>query len=144
MASKEVEKPGVQEPQAPETESTAMLEQAAKILEDAKRVAAEILENAQQAAQVQDMNGPVNGGKKEDDYFEEMVTVELFKDGRDYKGDVFLSLNGETIRVKRGVPMKIKRKFAILIEQANREAIRTAEYDENMQQEFRANMGLLI
>lgn len=47
---------------------------------------------------------------------EEYVEVTLFKDGRDYKDDVFVAVNGERLQIKRGVPVRIKRKFARVIE----------------------------
>lgn len=46
----------------------------------------------------------------------EYVEVTLFSDGERYKDDVIVSVNDETIRIKRGVPVKIKRKFANVLE----------------------------
>ena len=46
-----------------------------------------------------------------DPYLEEYVEIQLFKDGKDYKDDVFVSCNGENCLIKRGVPVKVKRKF---------------------------------
>ncbi|MBO6267931.1 MAG: hypothetical protein J6N19_02155 [Clostridium sp.] len=50
------------------------------------------------------------------DPMEEYVEIELFKDGGKYKDDVYVSVNGETCLVQRGVPVKIKRKFAEVIQ----------------------------
>ena len=47
---------------------------------------------------------------------EELVTVQLFKDGDKYKDDLYVAVNGERILIQRGVPVKIKRKFAEVIE----------------------------
>ena len=52
------------------------------------------------------------------DPMEEYVEVELFKDGGKYKDDVYVSVNGETCLVQRGVPVKIKRKFAEVIRES--------------------------
>jgi hypothetical protein len=49
--------------------------------------------------------------KKNDEY----VEVRLFKDGDRYRDDVLAGINGYMIRIKRGVPVKIKRSFAELI-----------------------------
>lgn len=60
------------------------------------------------------------------DPMEEYVEIELFKDGGKYRDDLFVSVNGENCIVQRGVPVKIKRKFAEVIknsmEQSNRAA----------------------
>lgn len=56
--------------------------------------------------------------KKTVDPMEEYVEIELFKDGGKYKDDVYVSVNGETCLVQRGVPVKIKRKFAEVIRQS--------------------------
>lgn len=52
--------------------------------------------------------------KKGDDYIE----VRLFKDGDRYRDDVLVGINGYMCRIKRGVPVKIKRRFAELISHA--------------------------
>lgn len=45
-------------------------------------------------------------------YGEEYVEVVLIKDTGRNSGDVFIGVNGENCVVKRGVPVRIKRKFA--------------------------------
>ena len=49
--------------------------------------------------------------KKADDY----VEIRLFKDGDKYKDDVLVGINGYMCRIRRGVPVKIKRSFAKVI-----------------------------
>lgn len=46
---------------------------------------------------------------------EEYVEIELFKDGDRYKDSLYVAVNGENCLVPRGVPVKIKRKFADVI-----------------------------
>ncbi len=75
---------------------------------------------------------------KKDDRLEEYVEVRLFKDGKRYKDDVFLCVNGENCVVQRGVPVKIKRKFAIVLEQSMKQDLDSAEYSEAKQAEFEA------
>ena len=48
----------------------------------------------------------------------EYVEIRLFKDGDKYKDDVLVGINGYMCRVKRGVPVKIKRRFAEVIAQS--------------------------
>ena len=47
-----------------------------------------------------------------------MVKVRLFKDNQNYTGDVFVSVNGENCVIPRGRWFKIKRKFALVIDQS--------------------------
>ncbi|MBO7149245.1 MAG: hypothetical protein J6V93_05235 [Clostridia bacterium] len=46
------------------------------------------------------------------------VEVRLFKDGERYRDDVLVGINGYMCRIKRGVPVKIKRSFARIIAQS--------------------------
>lgn len=85
------------------------------------------------------------GGKKEkrtpDPWLEEYVPIELFKDGKEYKDDVFVSVNGENCRIQRGVPVKIKRKFALVLENSQLQDIAAAEFAEARQEEYRKEAG---
>lgn len=47
---------------------------------------------------------------------EELVEIKLFKDNNKYKDPVFVSCNGETIAIERGVRVQIKRKFAEILD----------------------------
>ena len=58
---------------------------------------------------------------------EELVEVKLFKDTGKYKDDVFVGCNGETIAIKRGERVKIKRKFAEVLDNSERQDYETAE-----------------
>ena len=71
-----------------------------------------------------------------DPWLEEYVSVQLFKDGKDYKDDVYVSVNGENCRIQRGVPVKIKRKFALVLEQSQAQDVRAAEFAEARQSEY--------
>ena len=64
----------------------------------------------------------------------ELVEVELFKDNDKYKDDVYVSVDGEHIQIKRGVKVKIKRKFAEVLansEAQRKSAIRSMENFKN-------------
>ena len=67
---------------------------------------------------------------------EEYVTVQLFKDGRQYKEDVYVSVNGENCVIKRGYPVQVKRKFALVLEQGQAQDLAAAEYAESRQREY--------
>lgn len=40
---------------------------------------------------------------------EELVTIRLFKDNERYRDDVFVSVNGRTLQIKRGVEVQVPR-----------------------------------
>jgi hypothetical protein len=71
---------------------------------------------------------------KEPDPNDEYVTIQLFKDSRDYKDDVFVSVNGEACLIKRGEPVKIRKKFALVLEESERQNGRAAKYQEEQQE----------
>lgn len=50
---------------------------------------------------------------------EELVEVKLFKDNNKYKDDVFVQVNGENCVIKRGEKVKIKRKFAEVLDNSD-------------------------
>ena len=66
----------------------------------------------------------------------EIVTVHLFKDSGKYKDDVFVAVNGETCQIKRGVDVRVKRKFAEVLAQSARQDSATAELIERETSEF--------
>ena len=81
--------------------------------------------------------------QENDPYLEEYVEVQLFKDGKDYKDDVFVSCNGENCLIKRGVPVRIKRKFALILEQSARQDVSAAEYAQQRRREFSEQVRML-
>ena len=46
---------------------------------------------------------------------EEYVEVKLFKDNEKYVDDVYVAVGGQNCVIKRGVPVKIKRKFYLAL-----------------------------
>lgn len=57
---------------------------------------------------------------------EELVSVRLFKDNDKYKGDVFVAVNGQSVLIRRGERVEIKKKFAEVLEQSLDQDQRTA------------------
>ncbi|MBQ9966047.1 MAG: hypothetical protein IJO95_00225 [Clostridia bacterium] len=62
----------------------------------------------------------------EKDYLEEYVPVRLFKDNEKYSDDVFVAVNGEGCLIRRGETVMIKRKFAEVLEQSDRQDLYAA------------------
>lgn len=67
------------------------------------------------------------------DPMEEYVTVTLRKGPyKELQEDVFVAVNGETCLIKRGRPVKVKRKFAIALRQSRRQDIVAAAKIEEL------------
>lgn len=62
---------------------------------------------------------------------EEKVPVTLIKlPFSGYTDEVFLGINGETVRIKRGETVMVKRKFALLLDQSQMQNNRAIDYME--------------
>jgi hypothetical protein len=70
-------------------------------------------------------------------YLNEYVAVKLFRDNDRYKDDVYVAVNGRNCVIKRGEWVKIKRKFALVLDQSEIQDMQTAEYLEAEQARFR-------
>ena len=75
--------------------------------------------------------------KRSADYYNELVQVRLFRDDNRYKDDVFVAVNGSTMMIKRGVDVMIPRKFALVLENSEKQDSKAREtvrmYSENEQ-----------
>lgn len=115
--------------------------QVAAILEQAKKEAAQIVEDAR-AASKGDMTADQKAEREaENAKGEELVEVKLFKDNDKYKEPVFVGCNGETIAIERGVRVKIKKKFADILDNSEHQDYETSKMIENKSSEF-AKSGL--
>ena len=75
---------------------------------------------------------------------EEYVEVELIRDNGAYKDDVFVSVNGENCLIRRGVPVKIKRKFADVLEQSHQQDIAVLREIERLEADYRTKEAELV
>lgn len=94
---------------------------------------------------VADAKASVNGGLTEEQkkaheehkaYYEELVDVKLFKDNNKYKDDVYVAVNGENCVIKRGEKVKIKRKFAEVLDNSDLQDYETSLLIEKKSSEF--------
>ena len=60
-----------------------------------------------------------------------------------YKDDVFVAVNGERVQIRRGETVRIKRKFAQVLEQSMRQDTATARLMEQKAAEYEANAKAL-
>ena len=70
-------------------------------------------------------------------YLEELVAVKLFRDNDHYRDDVYVAVNGHNCVIKRGEWVKIKRKFALVLDASEIQDMKTAEMLEAEQNRFR-------
>ena len=63
-------------------------------------------------------------------WLNEYVEIRLFKDNEKYKDDVYVAINGKNCVIRRGVWTRIRRKFALLLDQSEIQDLRTAELME--------------
>ena len=74
--------------------------------------------------------------KEYEDYLNEYISVKLFKDNDRYKDDVYVAVNGQNCVIKRGEWVKIKRKFALVLDASEIQDMKTAEFIEREQRRF--------
>lgn len=100
-------------------------EEAEKIVADAKaQVGGEITEEQKLAK------------AEREAYWNELVEVKLFKDNNKYKDDVYVSVNGENCVIKRGERVKVKRKFAEVLDKSDLQDYETSKLIEQKSSEF--------
>ena len=74
--------------------------------------------------------------EKQEAWLNEYVEVKLFKDNDKYKDDVYVAINGKNCVIRRGEWTRIRRKFALLLDQSEIQDLRTAELIEGESQRF--------
>ncbi len=99
-------------------------------------------------AQKEAENALLRGKKKNDEerareqareyerYLNEYISVKLFKDNDRYKDDVYVAINGQNCIIKRGEWVRVKRKFALVLDASEIQDMRTAEFIEREQRRF--------
>lgn len=117
----------------------------AEMLEAAKAEAQRIIDEAKAAVDQGsgDTNDAEMKAQREAEIArgEELVEVKLFKDNDKYKEPVFVGCNGETVAIERGVKVKIKRKFAEILDNSDKQDYETSKLIERKSDEF-AKSGL--
>lgn len=109
-------------------EAQAAKAEAQRMLDEAARIADGKVTSAERAAQIE----------ADRQRGEELVEIKLFKDTGKYKDDVFVGCNGETIAIKRGERVKIKRKFAEILDHSEHQDYETAVLIEQKSKEWEA------
>ena len=116
--------------------------EAEEIIAQARAEADKILADAKAAAVAQ-AEAPAPSPAPAASRDEELVPIRLFKDNERYKDDVFVAVNGERVQIRRGETVRIKRKFAQVLEQSMRQDTATARLMEQKAAEYEANAKAL-
>ena len=116
---------------------TAMLEEAKA---EAKRIVADARAEAEGKATAEEAAAKA-AKDAEAAAAEELVEVKLFKDNDKYKDPVFVGVNGETVAIERGVRVKVKRKFAEVLDNSDKQDYDTSKLIEQKSNEW-AKSGL--
>lgn len=80
--------------------------------------------------------------EQQEKWLNEYVEIRLFKDNDRYKDDVYVSINGHNCVIKRGIWTRIRRKYALLLEQSEIQDLRTAERIAQESKQFAAESRL--
>lgn len=107
-------------------EAQAAKAEAERMLQEAQRLTTGKVKTAERAAKIE--ADRARG--------EELVEVKLFKDTGKYKDDVFVGCNGESIAIQRGERVKIKRKFAEILDNSEHQDYETAQLIEQKSAEW--------
>ena len=116
--------------------------EAEEIIAQARAEADKILADAKAAAVAQ-AEAPAPSPAPAASRDEELVPIRLFKDNERYKDDVFVAVNGERVQIRRGETVRIKRKFAQVLEQSMRQDTATARLMEQKAAKNEANAKAL-
>lgn len=104
-----------------------------------QKLAEKEAENALLRAQRRDAESKTRQAAEEyEKYLNEYISVKLFKDQDRYKDDVYVAVNGQNCIIKRGEWVKIKRKFALVLDASEIQDMKTAEYIEKESRRFAA------
>ena len=71
-------------------------------------------------------------------WLNEYVEIKLFKDNDKYKDDVYVAVNGKNCVIRRGEWTRIRRKYALLLDQSEIQDLRTAELMAKQSDQFAA------
>lgn len=110
-----------------------MKQEMEKILNDARKEAKKIISDAKKEAGLKkenSVNGLSEAELNEIKKNEEYVEIELFKDNEKYQDDVYVAVGGQNCVIKRGIPVKIKRKFYLALQQQKDQDLKTARLIE--------------
>lgn len=137
MAEKKdvTEKKAVTEEKDTQTPVTLTMEELQKVISDA--IEKHDLEKQEKSTEP---NVLTEEEKREREYYEEKVVVNLFLDNDKYKDDVIVAVNGKAWRIKRGMDVEVPRYVAEVLKHSEEQDRKTALRIREMEQEFEESL----
>ena len=129
------------EPKAKALTVEDVSKQIADMLAEARKEADMIIAEAKAAATGEMTEEEKKAKAERDAYWDELVEVKLFKDNDKYRDDVVVGVNGILCVIKRGERVKIKRKYAEVLDTSDLQDYETSKLIEQKSSEF-ARMDL--
>lgn len=123
---------------AAKKEKEAALDAAEKAKAEAAELAAAAEKKADTGIFIKNADAEQQKREELEKYLKEEVTIELFKDNERYKDDVFVAVNGKTYQIKRGVPVKVPRNVALVLERSRKQDLKTTEMIQEKSAEYKA------
>ncbi len=114
-------------------------EMIAEKLAEAQKKADEIVKEAEEKAKAVLKGNESPDTSAANAELEEYVEVKLFKDNGKYKDDVFVGVNGENCVIRRGERVKIKKKFANVLEQSDLQDYKTSQLIDSKEREYESS-----
>ena len=116
-------------------------------MDELKKLIAEEVEKAKpKSGQVNEDKTPEkiesDQEKKEREYYEELVEVELFFDGDKYKDDVIVYINGKAWQLQRGVPVKVPRFVKEVLDSSAKQDVATRRMVQKLTTDFTEKTSL--
>lgn len=99
---------------------------AKKVEEVNEKAVAPAEQAAEQAAEQTEMIDPMK----------KMIKIKLFKDGKEYKDDVFVSVNGKSFQIQRGVEVEVPLAVAEVIERSIELDGATASFVSKIEEDY--------
>lgn len=65
-------------------------------------------------------------------WLEERVPIQLFRDGKDYRDDVFVAVGSTRMQIRRGETVMVPRKIAMVLEESNRQTNHAADRQKSL------------
>lgn len=108
---------------------------AAGIIADAEKKAAEIIGSAK--VDSPSVPKPIGPTKAEIETAHEKVSVHLFKDNNLYRDDVYVAVNGQNIKIKRGKQVEVDKMFAEVLDNSRAQDAAAADLSESLESDYR-------
>lgn len=68
----------------------------------------------------------------QDEFYNEKVPVMLIKDNAKYKDDVTVTVNGTNYQLRRGVPLMVPRRVALVLERSKAQEAQAQAYMDSL------------